>query len=127
MAKVTVLTNGGEDWAAQRLAGSGALSTLSGRYIGWGTGAGTSAKSDTVLFTEATEARATGIVTVESSGAAAKWQCEGTLTADAPKTITNAGAFSANTGGTLIVHTSFDGIALNEDDQITFTFSIDPS
>lgn len=124
MAKVTVLTNGGEAWAVGRLAGT--LST-DGKYIGWGSGAGTSAKSDTTLFDEETESRASGTVSVEGTGSAAKYQVEGTLTADDSKTITNAATFTADTSGTMIMHVSWDGIDLFEDDQITFTFTLDPS
>lgn len=128
----TVLTNNGEDWAAQRLAGSGSLSTASGQYVHWGTGAGTAAKGDTDLFTPATEARVAGTVTVTGSGATAKWQNVATLTADGAKTITNAGAWSAAgtgsppTGGTLFVKGDFTGIALALNDQIQFTVTIDP-
>lgn len=124
MAKTTVLTALGEEWAAGRLAGT---ETEDGHFIGWGTGVGTADKSDTVLATEASEARVAGVVTVEDTGASAKYQVEGTLTADGPKTITNAGTFTAVTAGTLILHMSWDGITLNEDDQITFTFTVDPS
>lgn len=124
MAKVTVLTNGGEGWCVGRLAGT--LAT-DGKYVGWGSGAGTAAKSDTTLFSEETESRATGTVSVEDTGAAAMYQVEGTLTADGSKTITNAATFTADSSGTMIMHMSWDGIALNEDDQITFTFRLDPS
>lgn len=124
MAKLTVLTNLGEEWCVKRLAGT---DTNDGRYIGWGTGEGTAAKGDTTLATEASESRASGTVTAEDSGAAAAYQVEGTLTAEADKTITNAGTFTASTSGTLVIHTSFDALALNDGDSITFTFLLDPS
>ena len=127
MAKVTVLTNLGEEWCAKRLAGVASVDGISGRFIGWGTGTGTAAKGDSTLFTEAAGTRAGGTASVVGTGAAAKYQVEGTLVALEDITITNAGNFTAQTSGVLIVHTSFDGIALNEDDQITFTFTIDPS
>jgi hypothetical protein len=124
MAKVAVLTNVGEAWAAGRLAGT---ESTTGKYIGWGTGVATAAKADTSLATESSESRASGTVSVEGSAAAAKYQVEGTLTATAARTITNAGTLTASTSGTLIIHASFDGISLNQDDQITFTFTLDPS
>lgn len=120
----TVLTNDGEQWAADRM--SGAVATT-GQYIGWGTGAGTAAKADTTLFTEASEARVAGTVSTNGTGAAAKYQVVGTLTANAAKTITNAGNFTATTAGTLIVHGDFTGIALALNDSIQFTITIDPS
>ncbi len=119
-----VLTNVGEQWAAECMAQTNALT---GAFVAWGTGAGTAAKGDTTLFTEASEARVSGTVTVNGTGAAAKYQNVGTLTADAGKTITNAGNFTASTVGTLIVHGDFTGIALNLGDKIEFTITIDPS
>lgn len=119
----TVLTNVGEEWAAQRMAGTVATT---GAYIGWGTGVGTAAKADTTLFTEATEARVLGTVDVTGTGATAKYRVIGTLTADGAKTITNAGNLTASAAGTLIVHGDFAGIALALNDQIQFTVTIDP-
>lgn len=120
----TVLTNAGEQWAAERLAGTNALD---GHFIGWGTGAGTAAKTDTTLATEASEARVAAAVSVQGTGASAAYQVQGTLTAAGAKTITNAGNLSALTGGTLIVHGDFTGIALAANDSIQFTITIDPS
>lgn len=123
----TVLTNVGEQWVAERMAGSGTYSAVTGAYIGWGTGAGTAAKGDTTLFTEASEARATGTVSVTGSTSTAKWQCVGTLTADAGKTITNAGVFSAAAAGGLFIHYDFTGVVLALGDSIQFTFTADPA
>lgn len=119
----TVITNGGEQWACDRMSG---VSALDGHFIGWGTGAGTAAKADTTLFTEASEARAIATVTTNGTGAAAKYQAVGTLTADAGKTITNAGNLTASTAGTLIVKGDFTGVVLALGDSITFTLTIDP-
>lgn len=49
----------------------------------------------------------------------------GTMTADAAKTITNAGLFNAVTGGTLIIHGDFAGKALAAGDKIEFTFELE--
>jgi len=48
------------------------------------------------------------------------------LTSLSSQKITNAGSFSAEEGGTLIIHMNWDGIDLREDDQITFRFTINP-
>jgi len=93
-----------------------------GDYIGWGTGTGTASKSDTTLFTEASEARVTA---TRTQPVADKIQWVGTLTANAAKTITNAGNFTASSGGTLIVHGDFTGVALNTGDQIQFTITVE--
>jgi hypothetical protein len=120
----TVLANTGEQWAADRMSGA---SALTGSFVGWGTGAGTAAKGDTTLFTEASEARTNGSVSTSGSGAAAMYQVVATLTANGTKTITNAGNFDASTVGNLIVKGDFTGIALQTNDQIQFTVQIDPS
>lgn len=121
----TVLTNVGEQWLCDRASGA---SALDGHFIGWGTGAGTAAKGDTTLFTEAAEARAVGTVSTNGSGAAAKYQVVGTITCSGSgKTITNAGNFDASSGGNLIVKGDFTGIALNVGDSIQFTITLDPS
>jgi hypothetical protein len=120
----TVLTNVGEQWACDRMSG---VVALDGHFIGWGTGAGTAAKADTTLFTEAAEARAVGTVTTNGTGASAKYQVVGTLTSASGQTITNAGNFTASSAGTLIVKGDFTGVVLAINDSITFTITIDPS
>ena len=120
----SVLTNVGEQWACERMAGTDAND---GRHIGWGTGAGTAAKGDTTLFTEASETRVAGTVDVNGSGAAAVYRVVGTLTANGAKTITNAGNFTLTAAGDMICKGDFTGIALALNDQITFTITLDPS
>ena len=101
----TVLANTGEQWMADRCSGA---SALTGSYVGWGTGAGTAAKGDTTLFTEASESRTNGTVTTNGSGSSAKYQVVATITcAGSGKTITNAGNFDASTSGNLIVKGSW--------------------
>jgi len=117
----TVLTQVGEEWIVDKL---DETVQTTGDYIGWGTGTGTAAKADTALFTEATEARVTG---VRSQPVADKIRWVGTLTADAAKTITNAGNFTASTAGTLIVHGDFTGVVLAIGDKIELTIDIEIS
>ena len=124
MAKVTVLTYVGEEWAAGRLTGD---EPTEGKYIGWGSGNGTAIKAGEELFFEESEDRAVGIVSLVGTGIDALYQVEGTLTADGTKTITEAATFTASTSGRMIIHCTLDtGIPLDLDDQITFTFTIDP-
>jgi hypothetical protein len=122
-----ILTNVGEDWMAQRAAGTGALSGFDMHFLGWGTGAGTAAKTDTTLFTEASEARATATISVTGSGATAKYQAVGQLTADAGKTITNAGLFSAGAAGSMAVKFDHSGTVLLLGESIEYTITIDVS
>lgn len=115
----TIYTDAGEDWTADVFDGTSSAPT--NYYIGWGTGAGTAAKGDTTLFTEASEAR---VAATESQPASNTNRFVGTLTADAGKTITNAGLFDTITTGSLIVHGDFTGIVLALNDKIEFTIDI---
>lgn len=91
-------------------------------YIGWGTGDPAAiSKSDTTLYTEASEARVTA---TESQPTADANRFVGTITADGTKTITNAGVFDASTTGNMFLISSFTGVALNASDSIQFTFTI---
>ena len=116
----TVLTQVGEEWIVDKL---DETVQTTGDYIGWGTGAGTAAKADTALFTEASESRVTA---TRTQPVADKIRWVGTLTcAGAGKTITNAGNFTAVTAGTLIVHGDFTGVVLAIGDKIEFTIDIE--
>lgn len=119
----SVLTNLGEQWACDRMSG---VSALDGHFIGWGTGAGTAAKADTTLFTEAAEARTAGTVSTNGTGASAKYQVTGTITSLSNQTITNVANFTAGAAGVMIMKGDFTGIALLTGDQITTTFTLDP-
>jgi len=110
-----IYTNAGEDFVVD------AIATALSPFIGWGTGAGTSAKGDTTLFTEASEAR---VAATESQPTSDTNQWVSTITADGAKTITNAGVFDASSGGNLIVKGDFTGIVLAINDSIQFTISL---
>jgi len=114
-----IFTSVGEQLAADYFDGS--ASAPANWYGAWGTGAGTSAKGDTTLFTEASETRVT---VTESQPAANQNRFVWTLTANGAKTITNAGVFSASSGGSMPLKTDFTGIALALNDQIQFTFTL---
>jgi len=130
----TVLTNNGEEWASERLAGVQGAGTNNvfgnnGSHIGWGTGAGTAAKGDTTLFTESSDpaARVATSVTVTGTGSSAKYQATATLPSTTSQTITNAGLWSASSGGVLFVKGDFTGIPLVNGDSIAFTITLDPA
>jgi hypothetical protein len=111
MADVTVLTQKGEEWVVDLMA---AVT----QYGTWGTGAGTAAKGDLTMFTEAPEAR---ISTTITQPVADKVQHVWLMTSAAGATITEAGIFSAITVGTMYYHASFTGIVLSAGDKIEFT------
>jgi hypothetical protein len=104
-----IYTDAGEDITADIM--DGTTTPPANWFVGWGTGAGTAAKADTTLFTEAPEARNQN-------------RFVATITASAGRTITNAGVLSASSGGTLLLHSDFTGVVLASGDGIAFTFTI---
>jgi hypothetical protein len=118
----TVFTNAGKAIVTNRLNSGGTVP----QYIAWGTGAGTSAPSDTTLFTEASEARTSGTVTQQTTTTTNDtYQVVGTITcAGSGKTITNAGVFDALTSGNLFMKGDFTGVALNVGESIQFTMKV---
>lgn len=126
-----VLTNNGEEWAAERLAGAqgggaNAVSGNNGSHIGMGTTATAPAKTDTALGTEV-ETRGATTVTVSGSGSSAKYSAQATITATTTRSIVECGLFSAVTTGVMFTHSTFTAIGLNSGDSIQFTITIDPS
>lgn len=114
-----VFTQVGEEFVTDVL--DSTLAVPANYYVGWGTGAGTASKGSTTLFTEASESR---VAVTKSQLTTDTNRFVGTITADAGKTITNAGLFDASTGGRLIAHSDFAGVALSLGDAIQFTFDI---
>lgn len=114
----TLLVNGGKAIVTNRILGSGTQPN----YVAWGTGAGTTAATDTTLFTE-TGSRTSGTSSQQTTTTTDDtYQVIGTLTATGSVTITNAGLFDASTSGNLFVKGDFTGIALTSGDSIQFTF-----
>lgn len=115
-------TNAGKAIVTNRLKGAG----TEPNYIAWGTGAGTTAATDTTLFTEASEARVAGTSTQQTVTVTNDtYQVVGTMTvAGAGKTITNAGLFDASSAGNMLVKGDFTGIVLAIGESIAFTFKL---
>jgi hypothetical protein len=114
----TLLVNTGKAVVTNRIKGSGTEPS----YVAWGTGAGTTAATDTTLFTE-TGTRVAGTSTQQTTSTTNDtYQVVGTQTAGSSLTITNAGLFDASTSGNLFVKGDFSGIALTSGDSIQFTF-----
>lgn len=115
----TLLVNTGKAIVTNYLAGGAATQP---KYVAWGTGAGTTAATDTTLFTE-TGSRVSGTATQQTTSTTNDtYQVIGTLTASGTVTITNAGLFDASTSGNLFVKGDFTGIGLTSGDSIQFTF-----
>jgi len=116
----TLLVNTGKAIVTNRLNSGGTIP----QYIAWGTGAGTTAATDTTLFTE-TGTRVSGTVTQQTTSTTNDtYQVVGTQTAGGSVTITNAGVFDALTVGNLFVKGDFTGLALTSGDSIQFTFKV---
>ena len=114
-----IFTDAGEDLAADFF--DGTASAPANWHVGWGTGAGTAAKTDTTLFTEAAEARVTA---TESQPSSNQNQLVATITSASAQTITNAGVFDAATVGNMALKSDFGGIVLANGDKIEFTFQL---
>lgn len=104
-------------------------------YIAWGTGGPNSpatdaARTDTAMFTERSEARVAGTVSVVTTTSAGDtYQCVGTMTLASGTNIQiiEAGIFDASTSGNMFIHSYFGAgqyITLNTGDQITYTFKL---
>lgn len=116
----TVLTNVGK--AGMIAALNTALTTP---YIGWGTGAGTAAITDTTLFTEVSAERGSSTASITTVTVTNdNYRNVATLTSVSGATITNAGLFSASSGGSLYVKGDFTGVVLAAGDKIQFTIDI---
>jgi hypothetical protein len=100
-------------------------------HIGWGTGAGTTAATDTTLFTEALVTLSAG-TSDHTAGTSSRqttsttndtYRVTGTRTATGSGTVTNAGLWDAASAGNLFQKGDFTGIGLVSGDSIAFTFN----
>ena len=122
-----VLCNSGRAILTSRLSGGG----TEPKQMGWGTGAGTSAATDTTLFSEKASDLATGTGSrvagtssqVTTSVTNDTYQVVATLSATGAGSPSNIGLFDNATigSGNLFVKSDFTAIALNSGDAITFT------
>lgn len=124
----TIICNGGHAIVTNRLIGSGTEPL----NVGWGTGAGTAAITDTDLFTPkdvdlsaAGPARTVGTSSrVTTTNSNDTYQVVATRTATGAGTVTNAGTFDATTAGNMYVKGDFTGIGLASGDAIQFTIKV---
>lgn len=118
----TLVVNTGKAIVTSRIKGLGAEPV----FLAWGTGAGTTAATDTTLFTEASEARVSGTSSqVTTTTTNDTYRVVGTMTvAGAGKTITNVGLFDAASAGNLFLKADFAGLPLSIGDSIALTLSV---
>jgi hypothetical protein len=121
----TFVVDTGLDITTNRVKGAGTEPL----NVGWGTGAGTTARTDTTLFTERdvdlaaagpnrTAGTSTRVTTTTTNDT---YQVVATRTATGAGTVTNAGLFDAISGGNLFLKGDFTGIGLASGDSIQFT------
>lgn len=116
----TLLVNTGKAVVTNRIKGSGTEPS----YVAWGTGAGTTAATDTTLFTEV-GTRVLGTSTQQTTTTTSDtYQVVGTQTAGGSLSITNAGLFDAVSSGNLFVKGDFSTISLTSGDSIQFTIKV---
>jgi len=113
-----VFTQVGEELVADII--DGTTGVPANWYGHWGTGAGAAAKGDTALTTPGSESR---VAATMSQPSADINRFVFTITADAGKTITESGVFSASTGGILLFRSDFTGVVLGSGDKIEFTYN----
>jgi hypothetical protein len=126
----TLVVNGGRAIISGRMIGA-TPSQAEPKYIGWGTGAGTTGATDTTLFTEkdvdlstGTGTRTTGTGSqVTTTTTNDTYQVTGTRTATGAGSVTNAGLFDNATmgSGSLFLKGDFTSIGLASGDSIAFT------
>lgn len=120
----TLIVNAGQAIVTNLVSGLGGTVP---KFLAWGTGAGTTAATDTTLFTETTdETRQTATVSrVNTTVTNDTVQFVATQTVlTSGKTITNVGLFDASSSGNLYFKSDFTGLALNVGDSITFTIKV---
>ena len=125
----TVITNAGEEHVVDKLTET---VQVKAEYVGWGEGAGTAAKADTDLFTPVNSdpgnaLRQLGTVSKTGSGATAKYQVVATLQSTNANNKTNAGAWTAVSGGVLVIKGDHASTPMAAGDQIQYTITLDPS
>lgn len=116
-----VVTNVGRAQAAGYL--SNTVTQVTTYFGNVGTGAGTAAVGDTTLFTEVGSARISITPTrVTTSFTNDTAQYVFTYTATGTVNVTNAGYFTASTGGVLMQKTDHATIPLLNTDSVQYTF-----
>ena len=121
----TFVVDGGLDITTNRLKGAGTEPL----NVGWGTGAGTTTRTDTTLFTEkdvdltaAGPNRTVGTSTRQTTNTTNDtYQVVATRTATGAGSVTNAGLWDATSGGNLFLKGDFTAIGLASGDSIQFT------
>ena len=120
MALVTVLTTVGKTYAATKMADT-STTTVVPKWIGIGTGVHTAAVADIALTTPSVDAR---VGTNPATSSTNTFQVIQTITATALQAVVEAGLFSALTGGTMMVSSTFDVVTLQIGDSIQITAQI---
>ena len=124
----TLVVNAGKALLSGLLSG---VTSLPPKFIGIGSGAGTTAATDTTLFTEFTTGTWTGYARAGAAGSQVTTSVTNdtarfsdSFTAPAAESVTNAGCFDAASGGNMAVKGDFAAVNLASGDSITITISV---
>lgn len=124
----TLVVNGGKAILAGLASG---VTSAVPKFIGIGSGAGTTAAADSTLFTEFTSGTWSGYARTSNAGAQTTTtlpndtaRFSGTFTAAGAVAVTNAGCFDAASGGNLLVKGDFAAVNLANGDSITITIAV---
>ena len=126
----TLLVNAGQAICSGRMLGA-SPAQAEPKNIGIGSGAGTTAAGDTTLFTEYTTGTWTAYARTANAGTQVTgtntndtYQVQGTFTAGAAQTVTNAACFDAASAGNILVKGDFAGVVLANGDSIQITIKL---
>jgi hypothetical protein len=101
--------------------GTGFAAAPSDYFIGWGSGGGVAAITDTTLFAEIAGTRPTAVVT---QSAPDTLQVVATLTASGAQVPTNAAFFDADAAGTMYVKGDHAATSLEDGESIQYTVTL---
>jgi len=126
----TLLVNAGQAICSGRFLGA-TPAQAEPKNVAIGSGAGTTAATDTTLFTEYTTGTWAGYARTANAGTQVTgtntndtYQVQGTFTAGAAQTVTNAGCFDAASAGNMLVKGDFTGVVLANGDSIQITIKL---
>jgi hypothetical protein len=119
MAQNTLLTTVGKNYTATKMADT-TTTTVVPKWIGIGTGVHVAALTDTILTTEVETRSGTNPATSSTN----VFSVIQTIQATALRAVTEAGLFSAVSGGTMMISSTFDVINLQINDSIQITATI---
>ena len=121
MAIVCIFTEDGEEYLTDLINGDDAIPA--DYYIHWGTGGTEAAKANTAMEAAGTESREAAVLT-QPTASVSQWVA--TMTCNATgKSIQEFGVFDASTAGIMIIRKNITSVAVEEDDTMEITVTLE--